>query len=194
MTFRPTLLPLLALAACAPDLRDDHPFDGQVNSGPLVNVTVDPDGTRHASVDATSKGSQVYMDLDEGKEMKAEEAFSTNGWDLAFKRFEVSMNGGASNPTGTVKALVVKGQTFAGLTQAPAGDYQQDGAKLYFEDAEGGWYTYDLSVHKVLPQKDLLWVVKTSSGAYFKIQMLAYYDASGTPAFITFDYAPVPAP
>ena len=59
-----------------------------------------PTAVRHAVVDASNKGSQVYMDLDEGKEMKAEEAFSTNGWDLAFKRFEVSMNGGASNPTG----------------------------------------------------------------------------------------------
>lgn len=192
---RATFLGVLALAAaCAPRLIDDHPFDGEVSSGPLVSTQV-LDGTiKLMTVDATSKGSQVYVDLDEGREMKAEEAFATNGWELAFKRFEVTLNGGAGNPSGGVWAAVLKGQAFDSLTQAPASGFQQDGSTSVFSGVEGGWYLYDLGVHRVLAREELLYVIKSSAGAYFKLQLLDYYDAAGTPAAISLKYAPVAAP
>jgi hypothetical protein len=37
-------------------------------------------------------------------------------------------------------------------------------------------------------------VVKSSTGAYFKLRMLSYYDSFGTPASITLEYAPIAAP
>lgn len=193
-TLRLPSLAALLLAGCAPDLRVDHPFDGQVNDGPLVTVTIDAAGVHHAAIDATNKGSQVFVDLDHDKEMKAEEAFSTNGWDLAFKRFEISMNGGSGNPSGVVRALVLKGQDFAALTQAPADGYVQDGTTSLFATAEGGWYTYDLSVHRVVARQDLLYVVVSSDATSFKLRMRSYYDDKGTPAFISVDYAPLLSP
>ena len=41
MRIHETMLLLLGLAltGCAPDLRKDYPFDGEVSSGPLVTVT-----------------------------------------------------------------------------------------------------------------------------------------------------------
>lgn len=190
------LLPAIALtlAACAPDLRTDHPFDGQVSTGPLVSTDVLEGTVKMMHVDATNKNSQVFVDLDEGREMKAEEAFSSNAWDLSFKRFEISLNGGAGNPTGSVSAAVLKGQDFDTLTQAPATGFQQDGSTAVFTGIEGGWYVYDLGAHRVVARDDLMYVVKASSGAYFKLKLLNYYDSAGTPAAISLKYGPIAAP
>jgi len=188
------MLAAMALAACAPDLRDDFPFDGQVNDGPLVTVTVNADGSRTALVDATNRGSQVYVDLDGEKEMKADEAFSTNGWDLAFKRTAISMNGGSGNPDGKVEVAVLHDVDFASLTQAPATGYLQDGTKTVFNSGDDEWYFYDISVHKVVTRTDLLYVVHSSDGAYFKLKMLSYYDDAGTAARLSFLFQTLEAP
>ncbi len=191
----PRRLPLLAcalLSACANDLRDDFPFDGQVNTGPLVTATRDGEVT-HLSVDATNRQSQVFIDLDEGRELKAEEAFETNAWDLAVKRYEIAINSGASNPEGAVELVVLTGTSFDGLTQAPATGYAVDVNEHLFSTVHEGWYLYDIGVHR-LTARPLVYVVKTSSGAYLKVQMLGYYDAAGTPAVITLRYAPLTPP
>ena len=136
----------------------------------------------------------MYLDLDEGREMKGDEAFSTNDWDLAFKRMDISMNGGAGNPAGLVRAQVLTQSPFEGLTNAPADGYAQDGAERIFNSVEGGWYLYDLGAHKLVVRDALLYVVQTSDGAYLKLQMQGYYDDNGTPAIIRFRYAPILAP
>jgi hypothetical protein len=190
------LFALFTAAACAPSLLEDHPFDGQgsaLPSGPLVS-TQPIDGGTLMNVDATNKGSQVYVDFDQGVELKADVAFATNDWDLSFKRFEVTMNGGTTNPAGLVSVAVLKGQDYDALTQAPASGFGQDGSSTVFAGVEGGWYNYDLSVHKVLAKADLVYVLKSSKGTYFKLKMLEYYDLAGTPASITLKYAPIAAP
>jgi hypothetical protein len=205
MTTRTALLLTVSLAACAPDLRDDHPFDGtgkcldpatkaQVDCAlvPLVTSTLDGK-VRNMIVDATNKESKVYIDLDSAREMKTDEAFATNGWDLAFKRFEISMNGGSSNPQGAVRIAVLEKTPFDSLTQAPAEGYEQDGAQSVFSGVNGGWYYYDLGTHR-LTTKDELYVIQTSDGAYVKLRMGSYYDASGTPARLSFSFEPVSAP
>jgi hypothetical protein len=195
---RPNCLALIAtvLAGCAPDLRVDHPFDGEVSDGPLFAVRVEDSAgaVRHATVDATSKGSQVYVDLDSDRELKVAEAFRSNAWDLAFRRFEISMNGGAGNPAGRVRVLVLRGIPFEEVRTAPPGEFQQDGTDRVFSAAQGGWYVYDLSVHRVVARSDLVYVVETSEGVYFKVRLLDYYSPQGTPAFITMDYASLPRP
>jgi hypothetical protein len=181
-------------AACAPDLRDDFPFDGQTTDGPLVRVEDLGDGARLLRIDATSKSAQVYVDLDEGVELKPDQAFESNAWELWFKRFEIAMNGGGSSPQGPVRVAVLKNVDYASLTSAPASGYQQDTSEKVFNAVEGGWYYYDLAVHRLLTRPELVYVVQTTEGAYFKLRMLDYYDASGTPASLSLEYAPVAAP
>ena len=188
------LFSCVVLVACAPDLRTDHPFDGQTTTGPLVTSEPVEGGGKKLFIDATNKMSQVYVDLDEGREMKPEEAFSTNGWDLAFKRFDVFANSGASSPDGVVEVAVIKDGDYASLTQAPATGFAVDTPNRLFNEPEGGWYVYDLSVHRLVVRADLMYLVKTSAGAYLKLRMLDYYDAAGTPASITLEYAPIAAP
>ncbi len=188
------VLSLCVLAACAPDLRVDHPFDGETTTGPLVTSEVIEGGGKKLLIDATNKMSQVYVDLDEGREMKPDEAFATDGWDLAFKRFDIFANSGASGPTGTVEVAVLKGVDYATLTRAPATGFSVDTPDRLFNAVEGGWYFYDLGVHRLVTRSELIYAVKTSTGAYVKLRMLDYYDANGTPASISLEYAPIAAP
>ena len=184
---------MLFFAGCANDLRVDHPFDGETSTGPLVKAEVLDNGGTRLLIDATNKLSQVYVDLDEAREMKPEEAFTTNGWDLAFKRFDVFANSGASGP-GVVEVAVLKGVDYDGLTQAPASGFAVDTPARIFNTVDEGWYFYDLGVHRLITRTELVYVVKSSEGAYFKLKMLDYYDESGTPAALSLEYAPIAAP
>ena len=184
---------VLWLAGCANDLRVDYPFDGETTTGPLVVATPTETGGTLLQIDATNKMSQVYVDLDEGREMKPEEAFATNGWDLALKRFDIFVNSGASG-TGTVEVAVLKGVDFASLTQAPASGFTADTGDRVFNTTEGGWYFYDLGVHKLITRTELVYVIHTSGGAYVKLRMIDYYDAAGTPAALSLEYAPIAPP
>lgn len=187
---RSVVISAFLVTGCATDLRVDHPFDGEVSSGQLVHIEVLDGGVTMMTLDATDKNSQVYVDLDQGREMKVDEAFSTNQWDLSFKRYVISMNGGAGNSTGLVKALVLDGQDFDALTSAPADGYSQDGSSPVL----GAWWEYDLLTHRVLTRPNLMYVLVSSEGAFFKLKMLDYYDASGTPAAISLKYASLPLP
>jgi hypothetical protein len=190
-----SLVGLVALcSACAPDLRTDHPFDGEQSTDELVTAEALGGGVTKLTVTATSKTSKVYVDLDELREMKTGEAFETNGWDLALKRFEIFTNGGSSNPAGVVRVAVLVDRDFDALTRAPADGYLQDGAEAVFNSVEGGWYYYDLSVHRLITKGELTYVVQTSSGVYKKLKMLSYYDAAGTPAMVSMKVAEVAAP
>ena len=135
----------------------------------------------------------VYFDIDEGREMKADEAFDTNGWDLSFQRYVITMNGGGGNPMGQVSVAVLAGRAWESLTTAPRDGYQQDASAPVFSDVQGGWYGYDLSKHRLDPH-ELLYVIHSSAGRYFKLQMLSYYDSAGTPARLSFRYQPLEAP
>ncbi|HEY0880250.1 MAG TPA: HmuY family protein [Archangium sp.] len=188
------LVGLVSVLGCAPDLRDDFPFDGQVTEGPLVTATDLEGGGKRLQVDATNKMSQVYVDLDEARELKAEEAFSTNAWDLSFSRFNIAVNSGASAPEGTVEVAVLKDVPSESVTQAPATGFTVDTPDKVFNSTEGGWYFYDLGVHKLVTRAELVYVLKTSAGAYMKLRMLDYYDANGTPASLSLEYAPISAP
>ncbi len=187
------LLSLGLMSSCANDLREDHPFDGETSMGPLVTAESMDSGAKRLLVDATNKKSQVYVDLDEGREMKPDEAFADNGWELAFRRFDIFVNSGASGP-GVIEVLVLKDADYEGLSVAPASGFVADTPDRIFNTVEGGWYTYDIGVHRLQTQTSLSYVLHTSKGAYVKLKMLSYYDENGTPASISLEYAPIAAP
>ncbi|QRK04992.1 HmuY family protein [Archangium violaceum] len=184
----------LSVAGCATDLREDYPFDGQASGDKLVEVTAQEDGSNVAIIDATNKSATVFFDIDEGREMKTDEAFDTNEWDLSFQRYVITMNGGGGNPTGEVSVAVLEDTSWDALTSAPAEGYQQDASQPVFSDVEGGWYAYDLVQHKLVTRDGLLYVVRSSSGQYYKLRMLSYYDSAGTPARLSFRYQRLASP
>jgi hypothetical protein len=181
------LLIAVSLAACAPDLRDDHPFDG-ARVGDFLENAEQPDGTTLSTIDATGKESWVYVDLDAAKVVSV-----SDGWELTFQRFTIMVNGGTSGP-GKVRVAVLKDQDFAAMTRAPADGYQQDGTAPVFNAVEGGWYVYDLGKHKLATREDLFYVVDSGEGAYWKLKMKSYYDEQGTAARMQFTWGKVQPP
>lgn len=189
------LLLTLVLAGCAPDLRKTDCFDGvcgELPTEPLFSFTLEQ-GIYDSLIDATSKTLPTYIDLDEQRELKFDEAESTNAWDLSFQRDKVRANGGGSNPMGNVEVAVLKGQDFATLTQAPASGYEKDGSEPVFNTIDGGWYYYDLGTHR-LTTLDHVYVVKTTKGEFFKVKMGNYYDGNGTAARIGVRFAKLTPP
>lgn len=193
---------LCVLSRCAPDLRDDFPFDGQLPDGVYLTLTVLGDATRSATIDATSKGGWVYVDLDASTALSAAEALSTKAWDIALQRFKVISNGGVSGD-GPVAVARLPGQSFEALAAAPSGadpyvtdapdgpdaDTDVDSAFL----ADGAWYAYDLAQHRLVP-RDVTFVVRTTEARFVKLRFDSYYDEVGTAARLSVRWADVTAP
>lgn len=189
-------LAVLLLLGCAPDLRDDFPFDGELPDGSYIVNEDAGEGATITHVDATHKESWVYFDLDTQQEVPASQAIGSTEWDLAFQRFKIISNGGVSGP-GPVEVAALPDADFAGLTQAPKEGYLRDApdGDDGNQDVDSafligdGWYAYDLLAHKVLP-RPIVYVVHTDR-AYFKLQLLAYYDEAGTAARPTLKWSPL---
>lgn len=190
----------LLFSACAPDLRKDFPFDGQLPEGSYVEFSKNDQGFTTMKVNATFKESWVYVDLDEPKELQTQEALSTAEWDVAFQRFKIISNGGFSGP-GTVNVAILKKQDFDALSQAPSEGYVTDAVDSSDADTDvdsaflinGGWYYYDLLKHRLTPN-EVVYVLHTTQGKYLKFQMLSYYDSSGTPAQLSMKWQAIAPP
>ena len=158
------------------------PTDSQNQN--IVTAAVQ-DGVWLTSVDATASDAWVYFDIDNGTQVSLEE-----GWDLAFQRSRIMVNGGVSG-AGEVSVSVLPGVSFASLQQAPSSGYRTDqenpqdasNPDLVFL-SDGGWYEYDVTTH-VLSVRDQVYVIRTTDASYFKIQLDSYYrdDVGGYPTF-----------
>ena len=187
--------------ASGPDLlpRCELPYDqraiNMVSTG-VVTVAVDPGDpdTHSAQVDATAGGSMsysknpfVYLDLIAGKkaELTDVQAAQSGAWDIAFKRWQVKLNGGDSGPGG-VGAALVPGKDLAEVKTAPAGPYAEDSyfdAKCQVQlDPIGGlqtvlsdWYDYDGATMKLVPKKQVIVLPRRDQKGHIKVQITEYY-------------------
>jgi hypothetical protein len=112
------------------------------------------------------------------------------------------MNGGASGSAG-VQVATLDGVAFESVTKAPEegftspvadgpddDDAEPDNA---FNNGTDDWYEYDLSTH-TLTTKDVIYVVASSAGRFYKIRFESYYDGAGSPGFVRFRWAEIEAP
>ncbi|MBX7114791.1 MAG: HmuY family protein [Myxococcaceae bacterium] len=183
----------VGMAGCAPDLIKDYPFDGELSGTGHFTAEAQGDGTTLSFVDATNKEGFVYVDLDKAEELSTGDALDKNTWELSFQRFTITLNGGGGG-LGNVEAAVLLNADFDALTQAPADGYRKDGSEGVFTAVEGGWYYYDLGKHKLTAKTELTYVIHSTDDAYFKLQMVGYYDAAGTPANPSFRWAKIAPP
>lgn len=209
------LLAVLAAAGCqepavelgldggtgGPDLlpRCELPYDQRaINMVAAGAITVMPDpgtpDTFLAEVDGTAGGSSgysknpfVYLDLIGGKKVAITDvqAVQSGDWDIAFKRWQIKLNGGDSGPGG-VGAARVDGKTLAEVTTAPAGPYGQDSyfdAKCVVEldDINGlktvlsDWYEYDGVTMQLTPKKEVIVLNRRDKKGHIKVQLTGYY-------------------
>lgn len=191
---RAALVFVLLLSACAPDLREEFPFDGELPAGSYVSHEDLGGGVTRTQVIATAQGAWVYLDLDTKAEIPAGEAVGAPQWDLAFQRYRIISNGGVSG-VGSVEVAILPGADFAALTRAPASGYLRDApdgsdANTDLDSAfliDDGWYEYSFSEHRLAP-RDLVFVVKNEA-AYFKVKFVGYYSEAGSSAHPTFEWA-----
>ena len=173
------------VVGCAPSLMpaEDTDTDTDADTEPLIETV---DG--QVFVNASDYDNWVYFEIDEGLEVFPGNPDDSIDWDLAFKRFNVKINGGISG-TGGMGVAVLPEEAYDSLTTAPTDGYITDEAdadedgvpELAFKD----WYDYDMQTHLLSPA-DVVYVARSVEGAHFKIQFENYYDEAGSPAMLRF--------
>lgn len=180
----PLLLALLA-PACLPADTDDDASDASPDKG--IQTEDLGDGSFSTVVDARDEQRWQHFDLESGAEVDEGSA----KWDLGFLRFNVSTR---------VEVAPLEGADFNQITVAPADGYVRDEADPDPADMETMpgyafdlWYEYDMTTH-VLAARDVVYVVRSAEGNYFKLQLQDYYDDAGTAGYVTLRWAPVAPP
>lgn len=205
------LLAALALlpAACAARLDtpndgvDGGSYDADPDAAPLPPVSHEDsgNGVTTTRVDASSYDIWLYLELESLAQVEPGTPDMSTEWDLGFQRYHVKLNGGVSG-MGGMEVAVLPGVAFDSITEAPAAGYLSDAPdgedegelpEYVISTGETKWYSYNGTNH-VLTPNDMLYVVRSVEGNYYKLQMLAYYDDVGSPAKLRFQWAPIEAP
>lgn len=184
--------------ACAGDISPDT-IDGPPKTGSVL-TTYSEIGTATTRVDASMEDAWVYLSLGDGKQVEPQTPLQSTGWDLSFQRFKVKSNGGISG-IGAVEIAILPGADFDALREAPKEGYVVDQADSADEDededyvllSDGAWYTYNPTSHTLSP-RDIIYVIHSAGGDYYKLQMLSYYDDAGTPGHPVFRWAAIAPP
>jgi hypothetical protein len=192
MNPRALMFPLALLAltsACTPPAEDGGDEGDDEGVGDKGIQTEDQgDGSYVSVVDARDEAAFTYLDF----EAKAAVDGAGEAWDLGFLRFNVATH---------VEVAVLEGVRFEDVAQAPADGYVVDASdpETAMQETMPGyafdlWYDYDPTTHALSARDDVVYVVHTPEGNYFKVQMLDYYDEAGTSGYVSLRWAPVPAP
>lgn len=190
----------ISVAACAPSIA------GVDTDEPQTEQTAQIDGNVYRYVmnaDADKKNAYHYFSFAEAKEVTIDDPAESKDWDLAFQAQNIKLNGG-HNGKGGVEIVRLADQNFDALTQAPASGYKTDTSDtkdgLAFRQ-DGDWNKYHAEMteahpaHYVEVLPDVVYVVKATSGKYYKLQLLNYYDeTSGTARMISMKWAEIEPP
>ncbi|MEX0893792.1 MAG: HmuY family protein [Gemmatimonadota bacterium] len=136
------------------------------------------------TVDATAEGTWVRFDFSRGAVVPPDDPL---GWDIAFRRFAILVNGGPGYP-GAGGAVDLGEVPFDAVDQAPAAGYQ--GSVTHPDSANPAldrWYEYGWSTHLLTP-RPRVYAVRTADGRYAKVQVLGYYCPGPRPGCLTFRY------
>ena len=146
----------------------------------------------------------IYYSLEKGKEVNvSEETHAENtDWDIAFNRYNVRTNSGASGK-GKGGALLTNIKDMAACTTVPQGTFTVDAS--YTITAPGTGFpppTMESTANEVLCKaitfagppptytpSDYVFIVRTASGKYAKLKAKSFYDDEGTSGIYSFEYA-----
>jgi len=110
-------------------------------------------------------------------------------WDVGFRRFQVIVNGGPGLPGDVGVQILGEGRdAFEEVVDLPTDGYL--GPALPGDSVAPPlerWYDYSFLSHLLTP-KPRVYVVRTVSGGYAKMEFLGYYCPGPIPGCITFRY------
>lgn len=141
-------------------------------------------GPRTYTLDASATDGWAAFDFSRGSAVTTSDP---DGWDLAFRRFNVMTNGGPGF-RGNAGIVDLGPVAFDSVMEAPVGGYEgSDAAHDSTNSAAERWYDYGFTSH-ILRSKGHVYVLRTADGRYAKFQILSYYCPGATPGCVTYRY------
>jgi hypothetical protein len=176
-------------------------------------VTAEGSAMLRQVADLDASKEPVYFDLAAGMPvaLAEAEAKTSSAWDIAFRRSEVLINGGAAGPKGVRAVDLDAGrmdleEAVCGMTEASErpridrvdaallGDAKLRWKASELEDAfQQKWFTYDVATHEIGPAEGT-WIVRGGDGdSYFKMEVTGIEGASMAEAGkVSLRLAPIP--
>jgi len=138
-------------------------------------------------LDTSDEQAWVHYDLDTGMVVDDTDA----SWDLRFQTWFVETNGGVTG-SGGVEVAWFEGfyDVFDDHCLAPSEGFAADTVS---SEAFGSWYDYDFGTHELSPH-DMIFMVKTTEGAYHRMIWDGYYENAGAVHSPGFRHGPVEPP
>ena len=167
--------PELPEFAPSPVLGPDAPMDSELLAGE----------ERRLTVDASDPARWRHVDLERGSVVDSPDPET---WDLAFRRFEVRVNGGAGQRGGGGVAELGE-VPLDSVAAPPATDYVgmtasgRDTTHVLLE----GWYSYSFTTH-VLRPRPRTFAIRTTEGRHAAIEFVSYYCPGARPGCVTVRY------
>lgn len=171
---------LLAVSACS---SDSDGSGGGSEPPPASNL---PDGVQQLRIDASDSESWAYLDLATGDllMLEAEDAAESTAWHLAFRRFNVAINGGTSGPGAAAGGLIWPQDDFydaegepnsSVFLNATADEYLDLLLDDSFEEADlvtdrittlfgDDWYRYNFANGNITAEPDNGWLLRSGEG------------------------------
>jgi hypothetical protein len=171
------VLALVGLSLRSPELPEYPPTP--VGGDPPLGA-----GPHLLTVDASDPESWRYVDLARGTVVEDPAV----GWDLAFRRFEVRVNGGAG-AAGRAGVIDLGAVAFDSVTMVPADGYA--GMEAQGRDTTlavaADWYSYSYTTH-VLRPRDRTFAIRTAVGRRAALRFSSYYCPGARPGCVTIRY------
>jgi hypothetical protein len=171
---------LVALVLASMVRRDVAEFQPSPDIGPPSSgdaAAVESGAVDTVTVDARNPERWRFLSFRRGGVLPGRD---TAAWDLAFRRFHV-VSSGAVADAGQVE--------FDSLRSAPAAGYVTTRlGRDTVNAALDRWYRYSFVTHLLNPL-NRVYVVRTGTGRYAKLQFLGYYCPGTVPGCVTVRYA-----
>ncbi|MSR22582.1 MAG: hypothetical protein EXR92_03410 [Gemmatimonadetes bacterium] len=137
------------------------------------------------TVDARDTAAWRFFSFSQGSIVVDPRPFD---WDLAFRRFEIIVNGGEAFP-GMGGVQEIDGASLDSLPLAPEDGYV--GSQVISGDSLsaslGDWYDYSFLSHLLSP-RPRTYLIRTADGRYAKLRFESYYCPLAQPGCVTFEY------
>lgn len=139
----------------------------------IVGIT--PQGQPYGS------GKYTFYSLEKNSIVSNSDSATTK-WDLAFNGTKILTNGGTSG-VGLGGAFIQVGLFDELKTISADSVFKTDNAPASFAVTFGsgkGWYTYDPIKNLITPLAGRVLVIRTATGKYAKVEIIAYYKGGTT--------------
>ena len=141
-------------------------------------------GPRRLTVDASAEARWVFFDFSRGAVVEEPGPLE---WDIAFRRFNVAVNGGAGFAGDGAVADLGPVPFDSVVVAPPTGWIASDARRDSANPAIARWYDYGFTSHLLTPRART-YAVRTADGRFAKLRFLSYYCPGAQPGCVSLEY------